>query len=181
MTNEQAVNNVEIKLEYAKRLYTKMENAKIGDDLVNIQDNFVAYLSAFQQCLNYYSNLIASLYPTLETKQRGKINKRIIENWKSNELTSDELKSWNILNKLRNHDTHVTPVQAKDEEINFILTDENDNYIVTEKGERLIVDTEMRYYASYEGKDHNIFELAKYGIPAIEKLIVFIPTITINT
>jgi len=60
--------------------------------------------------------LIAHLNPHLTSNQRNKKGITIIENWKETKLNLEEQTCWNVLQALRDFDTHSEPLLPTVEE-----------------------------------------------------------------
>ncbi|SDS11309.1 hypothetical protein SAMN05216490_0564 [Mucilaginibacter mallensis] len=173
--NLETVNNITDKLDWGIRSLKKIQIS--NHDKLEIQDNFWSFLTAFQNAWNYYNHLIALKNPSLNSKQRNKVGIELIENWKKSKLSDQEIAAWDILNKLRNTDTHLKPVKPEIIERELMLVTDMGFYLVDDQGRFLSAGAIIKYYIYFNEAEHDIIELAEHGVSAIKKLIDFIPTL----
>jgi len=166
------------KLGWAIRAYEKIRKNK--KDKYELQDNFWSYLSAFQQAWFYFSKLVQELNPDLSKKKLSELSKTLIEEWKYEKLNDTEKTSWEILQKLRNDDTHRAPVNS-----NYVIKKHalktNSGKILTTNSGKILVGTSEKTIVLFEGKEHDIERLTSNGISAIRKLINYMPLIKQKT
>lgn len=178
MNNEnlQTVERIKDKLAWAIRSLNKIKNSQ--HDKIEIQDNFWSFITAFQNAWNYYNHLIALKNPDISSKKRSSIGKQIIELWKKNKLSESEKKSWDVLQGIRNYDTHTEPVKPEIIERETILVGDMGSYLVDEQDRFLSGGTITQYFVYFNGVEFEILEIANNGINAIKKLIDYIPTLS---
>lgn len=145
-------------------------------DKNELQDNFWSFLTAFQQIWYYFSGFIQELNPHISKNKISRLSQAIIEEWKCEMLNEAEKKSWDILHKLRNYDTHSAPVTS-----NYILK----NKLLISNGKKILTTNTGKYltFSSgnitvlFEGKEYDIDKLTSNGLTAINKLIDYMPLI----
>ena len=163
-----AKQDIQEKLEWAKRSFQKLQKNK--NDYSEIKDNFWSFLSAFQQSLNYYNKFIEESKSYKSKNQLKKTKKELINNWKSKMLTNDENVAWEVLNKLRNHDTHNNPVQPNYEIKLMLCVDDDESVFLDYDGVPFVIPSK-RIGLYYDNKKYDIEYLCQNGIISIEKLI----------
>ncbi len=163
--------DLKVKLGWAERCYSKMKQNKT--DLQEIQDNFCGFLAAFQQTRYYFENMLLEKHQGLSGSKRKKLKISVIEGWKTDFLNNNECMSWNVLNELRNGDTHRKPVQANYEIKNFALSAGFGKAIWAGPG-KAIGFTSKNYLVAYQNIDYDMFSLTENGISTIKKLIDFV-------
>lgn len=72
-------------------------------DVPKLKHAFWSFLQAYQQIRFYHGAWVA------DSGKKGQGNK-IVDNWKGQFLTSDEIKAWDLMNTIRTADTHDKPV-----------------------------------------------------------------------
>ncbi|WP_289056257.1 hypothetical protein [Carboxylicivirga marina] len=169
---DNAICNIETKLDWAIRSYNKMLSS--SDDNDELKDSFWSFLSAFQTSWFYYNKLIEELYPDLSTKKRKQKSLEIINSWKKRELSESELKSWDTLQTLRNEDTHRIPLKANYELRSDIATDFNGDVFTDYDGTPFTIEAD-HVFVVFNQEEFSIKYLAENGIESIRKLMQFLP------
>jgi hypothetical protein len=169
-----ATNDINVKLDWAIRSFDKLMSNK--KDKNEIQDNFWSFLTAFQTPWFYYNRLIKELTPELSDKKRKELSVKVINAWKSTELSENERISWDILQDLRNEDTHIIPIKTNYEIKIVVLTDFDDVVLTDYDGTPLISNSE-EIFVIFNQKEYGIECLAKNGIESVKKLIEYLPNI----
>ena len=170
-------NEIASKLEWGKRAGEKI-NAKI-DNQIEVQDNFWTFLASFQQAWFYFGKCIEEIFPNHTQKERNILTKNTINNWKQKELTKEEKEAWEILQNLRNKDTHHEPISPNYEIKYQPLLTGNGDYIICGSGERIVIE-EFELFVIYENNKYAIHFLIQNGTSSVEKLIDFIKNIDIS-
>jgi hypothetical protein len=173
--NIQTVAHISEKLDWAIRSLARIQQS--GHDRLLIQDNFWSFLTAFKQSWFYYFHLVADLNPHLTSKQRNKLGIEIIEKWKEKKLNPEEQTCWNVLQALRDFDTHSQPLLPTVEEREGILANELGQLLMADDNTVLSLGTMTFYFIRYEGQEYQVINLANNGISALRKLLQFIPEI----
>ena len=114
--------------------------------------------------------MIKELTPDLSEEKRKELSLSLINNWKVNQLNESERISWNILQELRNNDTHSVPVKPNYEIKIVFLTDFDDTVFADYDGTPFCEDSE-EISVLFNEKEYDIEYLAKNGIESIKKLI----------
>lgn len=169
--------DIDEKLGWANRSFHKLKANKKDQDENN--DNFWSFLSAFQQGWYYFNKLIVELTPNLSKKKREDLSKSLINDWKKKNLTDSQRISWDVLNKLRNHDTHYDPIKANYEIRLKLLTDYNGSIFTNYDGTPFVAYCDA-LCINYENKEYSIEFLCTNGLDCIRKLIEYLPNIKIN-
>lgn len=172
-----ATNDINEKLAWAVRSFDKLLINK--KDKNEVQDNFWSFLYAFQTSWFYYNRLIKELTLELSKSKREELSKNVINAWKSTELSLNERNSWDILQGLRNEDTHSTPIKANYEIKIVILTDFNDEVFIDYDGTPFSSISE-EIFVIYNQKEYGLEFLARNGIESVKKLIKYLPNIKNN-
>ena len=172
-----AVNDINVKLDWAIRSFDKLMSNK--KDKNEIQDNFWSFLTAFQTSWFYYNRLIKELTPDLSDKKRKELSVKVIDFWKSTELSENERISWDILQDLRNEDTHRIPIKTN-YEIRIVVFADSDGAILVDSDGAYLTGNSEEIFVIFNGKEFDIEYLAKNGIDSVKKLIEFLPNIKNN-
>jgi hypothetical protein len=174
---EKAIRNIDEKLGWASRSFDKLQANK--KDQNEIKDNFWSFLSAFQQGWYYFNKLIVELTPDLSKKKQEDLSKTLINDWKIMNLTESQRISWDVLNRLRNHDTHYDPVKAN-YEIRLELITDSDGDIFTDYDGTPFMANCGGVYITFNNKEYDIEFLITNGLDSIRKLIEYLPNIKNN-
>lgn len=162
------------KLGWANNSFDKLVINK--KDVNEVQYNFWSFLTAFQQSWFYYNKLIKELNPTLQGEKLKALSLKIINDWKENDLDEKERISWDVLQTLRNHDTHFDPVKAN-YEIKFVSLADCNGYLLKDRdGAYLLVKSE-ELIIQFNEKEYDLENLVTNGIKCVNKLIDYLPNI----
>ena len=167
------IREIEEKLGWAKRSVQKIKDNPENEN--ELKDNFWSFLAAFQQAWFYTGKFIAEKHPELSKIKRDSLIKIIINDWKENNLTENEINAWNILNQLRNSDVHDKPALPNYEIRTHFITTIDGKFIVTTIGGKRIVAQSKNLNIFFKGKEHNIYLLMSGGISSVQKLLSFLP------
>ncbi|WP_405563939.1 hypothetical protein [Polaribacter sp. Asnod6-C07] len=165
------IKSIEDKLGWSERSFIKMSDKKA--DYLEIQDCFWSFLSSTQQVRFYFSKYIHHMNSDLSNKKKSELVKKNLDNWKKNSLIKEEVLSWNLLNELRNEDTHDESVITNYEIKDFKLSDGNGNLISDGRGVILSFGV-SGYYVRYKNKDYEIIDLSKNGLESSKKLLEYL-------
>ncbi len=146
-----------------------MEAKDVG--FYDVQDNFWGFLTALQQSWNYFYRLVSDINPELSKRQTKEKAKLLIERFKQDELNQNERKAWNIIQAMRNHDTHSEPVMPEIKEKKVFLT--RNSKFLTMDG-KLLYKKKTSYVVVFENQDIDVLEISSAGINAIKKLRDFV-------
>jgi hypothetical protein len=172
----QTIDSIREKLDWAIRSLDRIKRS--NDSKIVIQDNFWSFITAFQQAWYYYNNLIQIKTPEISSKQRNEIGKHIIERWKMDKLTGEEKISWDILQAIRNYDTHTEPILPIIIERETMLIDDVGTCLVDDQGRVLSLGKTTQYFVYLNKNEYEILQLANNGIKAIKKLLDLILTLS---
>lgn len=165
------IKSIEDKIGWSERSYKNLSDKK--KEYLEIQDSFWSFLSSTQQIKYYFSKFITDTNKELSDKKRSPLIKDKLDEWKKSILVEEEVLSWNLLNELRNGDTHDEPVMANYEIKNFNLSDGMGNVISAGNGLILSFGIEG-YYVRYKNKDYDIKTLSKNGLISSKKLLEYL-------
>lgn len=125
-------------------------------DFTEIKRSFWAFLQAYQQ-IRFYQGAWA--------KQTTGQNKgtELLDKWKDKFLTNEQIQAWDILNKLRNADTHDEPV-LPDISLRHVARATHSGRVRIRHDGRIRVATVEYLAVSSEGKTHDLLDLITTNI-----------------
>jgi len=165
------ITEIELKLNWTKRSF---ENIKANrNNQTIIQDNFWSFLSGFQQGWYYFGKFIEDEFSSWSKNKRELLKNDLINKFKTEYLTTEELEAWDLLQKMRNFDIHNEPVSANYEIKKYAITT-NSGIPIADNSGRIIVTSSNIVYVLFNDKKFEVSEICKNGIISIEKLICFL-------
>ena len=172
---EDTVYNITQMLEWSSR---SLENIKTSEhSKIVIQDNFWSFITGFKTSWYYFCRWTNEISPNLSKQEIKCLRINTIEEWKGNNLNESEVLAWDVLQKVRDNNTHEKPIFPKIEEIDHFLDIGDGSFLDTGNGGFLITKQEVKYFITFEDEKYEIIELAINGLNAFKKLIKFIPKI----
>jgi hypothetical protein len=171
MTKIELIENLNEKLGWAERCFQLIKSNRSNENIVN--DNFWGFLTAVQQSWYYLNRFNDDLNQGMSKRKKSNFSKQEIENWKNTKLTTEEKDSWNLINKLRNQDTHEAPVKPNYRIVRRVFRTKGGKIFVNGNG-KILVSTGKYIEVIFENKIYNIDVIGETGITAIKKLIEYI-------
>lgn len=145
------------KLEYGRRCFVRMREAKQRQDLIDLQDHFWGLVAARGQIWYYFGRWVGE----------KKKPERLIQRWQSR-LAPPDAQCWSHLLALRIEDVHVKPVTVRSSTVTEIVVVDSIPVTVDDKP---IVATETFYRVECNGTSHDVFSLSQQGLALLERFI----------
>ena len=156
--------NMEEKLDWAARSVIRMNEARQGDP-VTVQDQFWSFLHAVHLIWFYFGRWVKQERPKATSKS-------LVQTWKGQSLSPEELNAWDQLSALRNEDAHVQPVVAREPKGGHLCKDPKTGHLRKSASTGHLMRSKHKPYRVAQGVlEVELFSLCEKGMLAFRKFV----------
>ena len=156
--------NMQEKYAWAVRSANRMEEA-YQDGPASVQDHFWSFLHGVHLIWFYFGRWVKHERPGAKAQS-------LVEQWKTRNLSQAERAAWDQIEKLRNEDAHVQPIQARKPEGGHLLKSARTGHLLkSAKTGHLLRSKRKSYRVIQGGTEVELLPLCKAGIRAFEKFV----------